>query len=112
MFRNYADSDLFVVYTRRKNLTSDHAVGGGVNGNSIGLVAAMTVLILSKFPPLQCTSMMLPSAKKAFSGEEWVFIEEYSRCLLFASPCVCVSEMILTISSPMLTLRLVRLQRL
>lgn len=103
--KNYADSDLFarIAYARRKDLTPlIIAVGGGVNGNSIGLVAAMTG---SDFIEIPTTPMHFndatTSAKKAFSLVENGTILSKNILGAFYLPLLvfCVSEMILTISS-------------
>lgn len=102
---NYADSDLFarIAYARRKDLTPlVIAVGGGVNGNSIGLVAAMTG---SDFIEVPTTPMHFndatTSAKKAFSLVKNGVILSKNILGAFYLPLLvfCVSEMILTISS-------------
>lgn len=102
---NYADSDLFarVAYARKSGLKPlIIAVGGGVNGNSIGLVAAMTG---SDFIEVPTTPMHFndatTSAKKAFSLVKDGVILSKNILGAFYLPLLvfCVSEMILTISS-------------
>jgi 3-dehydroquinate synthetase len=102
---NYADSDLFarIAYAHKVGLRPlIIAVGGGVNGNSIGLIAAMTGADFIEVPttPMHFNDATT-SAKKAFSLVKDGVILSKNILGAFYLPLLvfCVSEMILTISS-------------
>ncbi len=102
---NYADPDLFGVLIKaraRNKIPLIIAVGGGVNGNSIGLMAALTG---SDFIEVPTTPMHFndatTSAKKAFSlvKNNVILSKNILGAFYLPSLVFCVSEMILTINT-------------
>lgn len=104
-YTNYANSDLFARIACARKASAKPlviAVGGGVNGNSIGLVAAMTGCDFIEIPttPMHFNDATT-SAKKAFSLVKDGVILSKNILGAFYLPLLvfCVSETILTISS-------------
>jgi 3-dehydroquinate synthetase len=105
-YDNYASPDLLEAMVDAKNrgqTTVIIAVGGGVNGNSIGLIAGMTG---SDFVEVPTTPMhyndATTSAKKAFSlvslDDDVILSKNILGCFYLPQLVYCVNEMFLTIT--------------
>lgn len=104
-FDNYASEDLFSKILDAKSLGKTAviiAVGGGVNGNSSGLIAGMTGVDFIEVPttPMHYNDATT-SAKKAFSlvVNDVIMSKNILGCFYLPQMVYCVNEMHLTISS-------------
>ncbi len=104
-YDNYATKELFDTINKAKSGTAPVviiAVGGGVNGNCIGLIAGMTN---SNFIEVPTTPMhyndAVTSAKKAFSlvVDDRILSKNIMGCFYLPQLAFCVNEWLLTISS-------------
>lgn len=104
-YDNYGSDRLFTVINKARSGTAPPvilAVGGGVNGNCIGLIAAMTN---SDFLEIPTTPMhyndAVTSAKKAFSlvVDDRILSKNILGAFYLPKLAFCVNEWLLTISS-------------
>jgi 3-dehydroquinate synthetase len=104
-YDQYGSKELFDLINRAKRSTAPAvilAVGGGVNGNCIGLIAAMTN---SNFIEVPTTPMhyndAVTSAKKAFSlvVDDNILSKNIMGAFYLPQLAFCVNEWLLTISS-------------
>lgn len=104
-YDNYGTARLFSMVNNAKSTTSPPviiAVGGGVNGNCIGLIAAMTNCDFIEVPttPMHYNDAVT-SAKKAFSlvVDDKILSKNILGAFYLPQLAFCINEWLLTISS-------------
>ena len=104
-YDNYGTDRLFATINRAKKSGAPPviiAVGGGVNGNCIGLIAGMTDCEFIEVPttPMHYNDAVT-SAKKAFSlvVDDKILSKNILGCFYLPQLAFCVNEWLLTISS-------------
>ena len=104
-YDNYGTDRLFATINKARNGTAPPvilAVGGGVNGNCIGLIAAMTNADFIEVPttPMHYNDAVT-SAKKAFSlvVDDKILSKNILGAFYLPQLAFCVNEWLLTISS-------------
>jgi len=104
-YDNYGTERLFATINRAKNGTAPPviiAVGGGVNGNCIGLIAALTNADFVEIPttPMHYNDAVT-SAKKAFSlvVNDKILSKNILGAFYLPTLAFCINEWLLTISS-------------
>lgn len=104
-YDNYGTARLFSMVNKAKSTTAPAviiAVGGGVNGNCIGLIAAMTDCDFIEVPttPMHYNDAVT-SAKKAFSlvVDDKILSKNILGAFYLPQLAFCVNEWLLTISS-------------
>ena len=104
-YDNYGTDRLFATINKARSGTAPPvilAVGGGVNGNCIGLIAAMTNADFIEIPttPMHYNDAVT-SAKKAFSlvVEDKILSKNILGAFYLPQLAFCVNEWLLTISS-------------
>jgi len=104
-YDNYGTERLFSTVNNAKSTTAPAviiAVGGGVNGNCIGLIAAMTNCDFIEVPttPMHYNDAVT-SAKKAFSlvVEDKILSKNILGAFYLPQLAFCINEWLLTISS-------------